>query len=113
MERANSRLIAALVRWAQLPCDIITTTLLLPIIGSGGISPFTILYGIAILGAAALLPPQGIYAIGLVATRAVRPAAAEDAGAARNSEGCCRVLPGPARRRWRNASRRRSPPFPL
>jgi len=57
-----------LVRWAQLPCDIITTTLLLHIIDSGGISPFTILYGISILGATTLLPPRGIYAIGLFAT---------------------------------------------
>jgi diguanylate cyclase (GGDEF)-like protein len=57
-----------LVRWVQLPCDIITTTLLLHIIGSGGISPFTVLYGITVLGAVTLLPPRGIVAISLFAT---------------------------------------------
>jgi diguanylate cyclase (GGDEF)-like protein len=60
--------VQTLVRWAQLPCDILTTTLLLHVVGTGGISPFTILYGVMILMAATLLPPRGIYAVGLFAT---------------------------------------------
>ena len=58
----------AIVRWAQLPCDILLTTLLLHVLGTGGISPFTILYGITVWAAATLLPARGIYIIAGFAT---------------------------------------------
>jgi diguanylate cyclase (GGDEF)-like protein len=57
-----------IVRWAQLPCDIVVTTLLLHIIGTGGISPFVILYGVTVWAAATLLPARGIYAVAVFAT---------------------------------------------
>ncbi len=61
--RRRSRAAQALVRWAQLPFDIITTTLLLHVLAFGVISPFTILYGVSVLVAVMLLPPRGIYLI--------------------------------------------------
>ncbi len=50
-------------RWAQLPFDIITTTVFLYVLDFGVISPFTILYGVSVLVAVMLLPPRGIYLV--------------------------------------------------